>query len=212
MEKIDMIGKRFGRLTVIEEIDDSKTKRPRWLCRCECGNKRIVRGISLRKGDTKSCGCLKKELAKKLSEAKVTHGSSKTRLYRVWYEMRCRCYKKSSPDYPRYGGRGINVCYKWRKSFIPFREWAIANGYNENLTLDRINNESDYSPDNCRWVTRETQNNNTRRNYYITYNGETLTLSQWSKKCGINKNTLHSRLTKYGWSAERALTEEVVKN
>ena len=206
MVKIDMIGKRFGRLVVIKYYDDIEPGRPRWLCRCDCGNERVVRGISLRKGDTKSCGCITKERAKLLSESHVTHGKSKTRLYRIWFNIKCRCYKPSSADYTRYGGRGIEVCDEWRDNFQSFYEWSMANGYSTNLTIDRIDNDGDYSPQNCRWVNAEVQNNNTRRNYYITHDGETLTLTQWAKKCGINKNTLYSRLTKYGWSVERALT------
>lgn len=209
MVKIDMIGKRFGRLTVIEQSDDTEPGRPRYLCRCDCGNERVVRGISLRKGDTQSCGCIKKERAKALSESHIKHGKTKTRLYRIWFSMRRRCYKSTSPDYARYGGRGITVCDEWKDSFQAFYEWSVANGYLENLTIDRIDNEGDYSPQNCRWVNAEVQNNNTRRNYYITHDGETLTLAQWAKKCGINKNTLYSRLTKYGWSIERALLKEV---
>jgi hypothetical protein len=206
--KIDMVGKRFGRLVVIGRADDIDPGRPRWLCRCDCGNERVVRGISLRKGDTKSCGCIQKERMKLLSESHITHGKSKTRLYRIWFNIKCRCYKSSFPDYARYGGRGIKVCDEWKDNFQAFYDWSTSNGYLENLTIDRIDNDGDYSPQNCRWVNTEVQNNNTRRNYYITLNGETLTLSQWAKKCGINRNTLYSRITKYGWSVERALTEK----
>lgn len=140
------------------------------------------------------------------------HGKTKTRLYRIWFNMRCRCHKKDFVDYPRYGGRGIAVCDEWLNSFPPFYEWAMANGYREDLTLDRIDNDGNYEPSNCRWVDTKVQNNNTRRNHYITYNGETLTLAQWSERCGINKNTLQARICKYGWSVERALTENPEKN
>lgn len=176
-----------------------------WVCTCDCGNERVVRGISLRRGDTRSCGCIQQERAKALAEAHITHGGSKTRLYRIWFNIKCRCHKPASPDYARYGARGITVCDEWKNDFQAFYDWSMSNGYLENLTIDRIDNDGDYSPLNCRWVSTEVQNNNTRRNYYITHNGETMTLSQWAKKCGVNKNTLHSRLTKYGWSVGRAL-------
>lgn len=211
MVKIEMVGRRFGRLTVMERADDLEPGRPRWLCRCDCGNEKVVRGISLRKGDTKSCGCLSRENALNKAAAHITHGQSKTRLYRIWFNMRKRCSNPSHPDYHRYGARGIQVCDEWNNSFEPFYEWSMANGYQDDLTIDRIDNNSNYSPDNCRWVNTEVQNNNTRRNHYVTFGGETLTIQQWSAKQGINKNTLHARLVKYGWSVERALTEGVPK-
>lgn len=212
MTKVDMIGKRFGRLVVIEQTDYVQPGRPRWLCRCDCGNEVAVGGLQLRHGDTKSCGCAKKERALALANDHITHGQSKSRLYRIWFNMKCRCHKVSAPDFPRYGGRGINVCDEWRNGFQPFYEWAMANGYQDDRSIDRIDNNGNYCPENCRWVNTKCQNNNTRRNHYVTFNGETLTIGQWSERCGINKNTLHSRLTKYGWSIERALTERVEEN
>lgn len=205
--KIDLTGKRFGRLVVIEQDDFVKYDRPRWLCRCDCGNEIVVRGNSLRQGDTVSCGCVKKEHARALAEFHITHGRSKSRIYHIWFSMKSRCHKVKAPDYSRYGGRGIIVCDEWRNSFQAFYDWAIANGYQEDLSIDRINNNGNYCPENCRWVDSNVQNNNTNRNHYVTYNGETLTIAQWSKKCGISKNTLHSRLTRYGWSIERALAK-----
>ena len=208
MRKIDMTGKRFGRLVVIEQSDYIEPGRPRWLCRCDCGNEVVVKGVSLRRGDTKSCGCITKERAIAMAKAHVTHGKTKTRLYRIWFGMKCRCHKKTAPDYPRYGGRGITVCDEWRNDFQVFYDWAMANGYQDNLTIDRIDSNGNYLPGNCRWVDSSAQNNNKRNNHYVTYNGETLTISEWSKRLGISKETLHSRLVKYGWSVERALTEK----
>ena len=211
MLKIDMTNKRFGRLVVIEQSEYIKPGRPRWLCRCDCGNKAVYDGSILRSGDAVSCGCLKKELAKENAIAHITHGKTKTRLYRIWFNMKCRCYKKSAPDFSRYGGRGITVCEEWRKSFQSFYDWATSNGYQENLSIDRIDVNGNYCPENCRWADATTQHNNTRSNHYVTFNGETLTISQWAARYGINKNTLLSRLTRYGWSVERALTEVVKK-
>lgn len=212
MVKIDMIGKRFGRLTVVRRDEDIEPGRPCFLCRCDCGNERVVRGVLLRKGITRSCGCIKKERAKAMAEAHVTHGKTNTRLYRIWFSMKCRCHKPSAPDYDRYGGRGITVCEEWRNSFQAFYEWSMSNGYGDDLTIDRIDNEKGYSPTNCRWANKETQNNNTRRNFYITYDGETLTISQWAKKLGIKKNTLYSRLTKYGWSVKETFSKAVKRS
>ena len=211
MRKIDMIGQRYGRLVVISQSESIKPGRLRWLCKCDCGNECVVKGISLRRGNTKSCGCLSSENAQQRAMEHITHGQSKTRLYRIWVNMRSRCNKPSHPDYPRYGARGIKVCEEWDNSFQPFYNWSMSNGYRENLSIDRIDNESNYSPDNCRWVDTNVQNNNTRRNHYITYNGETLTIGQWSKKQGINKHTLYARLATRGWSVERALTEGASK-
>ena len=165
----------------------------------------------MRNGDTKSCGCMKKERAIEMASKHITHGKTKTRLYRIWFNMKCRCYKKTAPDYPRYGGRGITVCTEWRNDFQDFYDWAMANGYNEELSIDRIDCNGNYCPENCRWADSKIQNNNTRRNHYITYNGETLTIAEWAKKCGIDRNTLHSRLTRYGWTVERALSEVIKK-
>lgn len=211
MNKIDMIGKRYGRLTVISQSESITPGRLLWLCKCDCGNECVVRGISLRRGDRKSCGCLSRESARQRASEHVTHGQSKTRLYKIWFNMRARCNKASHPDYHRYGARGIKVCEEWNGSFQPFYDWSMANGYQDDLTIDRIDNNSNYTPHNCRWVNSKVQNNNTRRNHYVTHGGETLTIKQWSRKQGINHNTLYSRLVKYGWSVERALTEGASK-
>lgn len=207
MAIIDLVGKRFGRLVVTERAENDKHQQTRWHCRCDCGSEIVVGGALLRRGGAVSCGCLKKERARVLAESHITHGQSKSRMYNIWFNMKCRCHKETAPDYSRYGGRGIMVCDEWRDGFQAFYDWAMANGYQENLSIDRIDSNGNYCPENCRWVDSKVQNNNTRRNHYITYNGETLTIAQWSERCGISKNTLHSRLIKYGWSVERALTE-----
>lgn len=135
------------------------------------------------------------------------HGCINTRLYRIWANMKTRCTNKNSPDYIRYGARGISVCKEWL-NFIFFKEWAMANGYSDELTLDRINNNRGYCPANCRWTSKQVQSNNTRRNRYITYKGLTKTVSQWAELLCIPYSVLYTRLYKLNWSVERALLKE----
>ena len=201
MKLIDLTGKRFGRLLVIAK-DGHKGKSVAWLCKCDCGAKVIVRGNDLRSGATQSCGCIHRE---QLVERNSTHGFCGTRLYNIWGLMVQRCYNQNVPCYEAYGGRGIGICLEWREDFQAFYEWAMGNGYKENLTIDRIDNNKGYSPDNCRWVTRKVQANNTRRNHYITHNGETHTLSEWAGFLGLNPDTLGSRIYR-GWDVDKALT------
>lgn len=130
------------------------------------------------------------------------------RLYRIWANMRTRCNNPNFARYADYGGRGIKVCEEWG-TFEPFREWAVSNGYKENLTLDRIDNDGGYCSENCRWVTQREQCNNKRNNHTLTYNGETLTISEWAQRLNMNYFSLHDRITKLGWSAEKALTTPI---
>lgn len=150
-----------------------------WNCECECGNKTIVRASSLLTGDTKSCGCLRNETL--LHE---THGMSDTRLYRIWNGMKDRCYNKNAPEYDNYGGRGITVCKEWLDDFMNFYNWAMANGYRDDLTIDRKDNDKDYCPENCRWATYKMQSNNKRNNLYVLYNGKKITISELSDMTG----------------------------
>lgn len=160
---IDLTGQRFGRLTVIERAENTNQGQATWLCRCDCGNVIKTRGSSLRRGATISCGCYQRQRA---SEAKTTHGGGHERLYKVWASMRQRCADKGCEDYKDYGGRGIEVCADWH-DYATFRVWALANGYNPEAphgvcTLDRIDVNRGYCPDNCRWVDMKAQANNRR--------------------------------------------------
>ena len=187
----DLTGKQFGSLTVLERKGSDKDGRAVWLCRCgECGNLTEATGRALRTGLKKSCGCLVKKIN---SEMRKTHGETKAKLYGVWNNMKDRCYNKNSKSYHNYGARGIIVCEEWINSYENFSTWAKANGYEEGLSIDRINVNGNYEPSNCRWVTIKEQANNTRFNVYITYQGKTQTMKQWAQELGLNYWTVQAR-------------------
>lgn len=209
---IDLAGQQFNRLTVIERAG-YRGKNIVWLCRCECGNQTKVTGTHLKTGHTKSCGCLVVEVSRENGKSRATHGMKRTRLYHVWRDIKIRCFNHNSSNFPIYGGRGITMCEEWRSSFESFRNWAVANGYDDNApfgqcTIDRIDVNGNYEPTNCRWITNEKQSNNRRNNRIIEIHGETHTASEWAKIYGVDYHTFHARLQR-GWNPERALTETI---
>ena len=166
----DLTGKTFGRLTVIKYTRTNKRKEAIWLCKCTCGNTCEVSGACLLCGHTRSCGCLHRETSseniKKAHENPYKkHGCRHERLYSIWKGMKYRCNNPSSESYKYYGAKGVKVCEEWQAEYLPFREWAMANGYEDNLTIDRINPFGNYEPSNCRWVTMQEQGRNKRSNY-----------------------------------------------
>lgn len=202
----DLTGLAFGRLTAIRRIPDEKPSK--WLCICSCGNTKIVRSSHLLSNSIRSCGCLHRDsviFRNKTSHSK--HNMTGTRLYNIWRGMKLRCYNTNEPDYQRYGGKGIRVCQEWLNSFETFRDWALSSGYCDDLTIDRIDNDKGYSPDNCRWSTNYEQTRNRGNTVFIEYRGHVKTLSEWSSITKIPYQVLWYRLfrAKNPWSVEEAL-------
>lgn len=216
----DLSGTQVGRLLVIERAEDfiSKNgeKRTMWRCKCECGKYINVRSDCLNGTHTLSCGCYHKERVSesgKKNGSKIKHGESKERLFNIWYLIKYRCEDESSPAYKNYGGRGIAVCKDWsdeETGYFEFKKWALENGYNPQLTIDRIDNDGDYEPSNCRWADNITQGNNKRTNVFIEYDGVRKSISQWADSLGISKKVLYRRI-ELGWDIERAFTQPVRK-
>lgn len=197
----NLIGQKFNRLTVISQAE-SKNQRRYWNCLCECGNNTIVTTSKLKNGHTKSCGCIASEI---IIKRNTTHGLRKTRIYNIWYDIKRRCYNKKNKSYSNYGGRGISVCDEWLNDFMNFYNWAMENGYTDDLTIDRIDVNGNYEPSNCCWVTKAQQSLNRRSNVLFTYNGETMCISEWCKKLNLNPKKIRSRINNCGWSIEESL-------
>lgn len=196
----NLIGQKFGRLTVVGLAGRDKHGNALWDCKCDCGNlkKNPTRGFDLKSGITSSCGCAFRE-----SEyyKKTYHGHSKERIYKEYKSMRMRCFRSSWEGYQNYGGRGITVCEEWKNNFMAFYEWAMSNGYNDALSLDRIDVNGNYEPSNCRWVSIKAQMNNKRNSRRVDVRGETLTVIECAEKYNINEYTLRSRIRR-GYTGE----------
>lgn len=198
-----MVGRSFGRLLVIEKAD-KKNGRKAWLCRCSCGTEKVVMESNLLRGTSSSCGCLQKEL---LSNRRLQHGgwANNEPLFGIWCGIKRRCNSAKDVHYKEYGGRGIRICKEWQEDYRAFRSWALQNGYQSGLSIDRIDVNGNYNPSNCRWATSKEQQNNRRSCRYYSYNNETHTIKEWSEILDINYQTLYSRITKYGYSFEEAI-------
>lgn len=186
---IDIRNNKFGKLKVVE-LSDYKSKHADiyWICECDCGGQMITSSISLRYGTRKQC----KNCDKKDSEVVAFN----ERIKRIWRHMKRRCYNENDEKYNIYGGRGITICDEWLNDFNSFKEWALKNGYAEDLTIDRIDVNGNYYPENCRWATLIEQNNNRRTNIHYTHNGETKTLTDWARYLGVVEGTVISRYKK----------------
>lgn len=198
-KRLELTGRRFGRLTVTS-FSGCEKGLSKWRCVCDCGNEVDVVGCYLTSGNTKSCGCARRENSANAARKHDGHG---TRLYRIWRNMRARCRYQSVRQFNDYGGRGIRVCDEW-DDFSSFQKWAFASGYSDDMTIDRIDNSKGYSPDNCKWSTRTQQNRNRRSNHII----DGKTISEWAEESGINVQTLQSRIGR-GMTLEQAIKTPV---
>lgn len=199
----DETGNRYGKLTVIScEIVKGKAF---WKCKCDCGNITTVAGDKLRRGVTKSCGCIQQEHRKE--GFNKSHGMTNTRLYSEWCNMKARCNNPRSLMYGNYGDRGIKVCEEWRK-FENFMSWALLHGYSDELTIERKDVNGDYEPSNCKWITPTEQYLNRTDTHLITAFGKTQTIKEWADETGLKYDTIHARVMYYGWSGEEAVTRK----
>lgn len=212
LEVKNLVGRKFGLLTVksIDHIFQRFNKKGQkdgvryyYKCICECGNEIIVEGYHLLRNKTKSCGCLKHKAHH------VTHGLGKPTTFSHWVNMKTRCLNKNNVKYKSYGGRGINICDEWL-SFENFHYWAINNGFREDLTLERIDVNGNYEPNNCTWITMEQQAKNKRNVVNYTFNGKTMNINEWTKYLGFGKETIRARL-KRGWTIEESLSKPLKK-
>ena len=201
----NLTGKSFGRLIVIKRVNN-KGNNQFYLCKCDCGKEKIIQKYSLIYGKTRSCGCLRKEL---LRERNKTHNLSNSRLYGIYRHIKERCYNPNCKAYKYYGSCGIVMCEEWAINFMNFYNWAMANGYKENLTIDRIDVNGNYEPSNCRWATKKEQSINRRNIHLITFNDKTQTLTDWAKDLNINFNTLYQRIITNQWDTEKAFTKPI---
>ena len=197
---IDLTGKQFGKLTVLGISHRDKRSQIHWLCKCECGVEKSVSGGDLTRKNRKGV-----QMCGRCENVHRTHNQRNTRLYRIYAGIKSRCYNPNEPHYKDYGGRGVGMCKEWLDDFVAFYDWSVNNGYDEKLSIDRIDNDGNYEPSNCRWTTQKVQNNNKRTNKYIEYKGEVKTVQEWCNLLNVSSVLVYKRLGA-GWSVERALT------
>ena len=187
----DLTGRRFGKLIVLGRAPNDAHGNIMWHCKCDCGREKTTRVNALTSGKATSCGCIQR---KRSAEAHTKHGGRRSRLYNIWSNMKGRCYVKSSSFYEIYGGRGITVCDEWRYSFETFRDWALANGYQDDLTLDRKDNDGPYCPENCRWATVKEQARNRTETVFFTVDGITKSRNDWAETLGMKPASLRAAI------------------
>ena len=188
-------GLRFGRLTVVGFSGLNKHRKATWNCLCDCGNSVIVVGASLKNGSTKSCGCYELETKQ---ERNTTHGLRKHDLYKTWINIKSRCYNSNNSHYKYYGKKGIGMCDDWKNNFKSFYDWAINNGWKRGLSIERIDNNKQYEPQNCKWIDMSNQSQNRTTNHYVAdKNGNVYTIAEISRKTNINAQTLYSCYSKH---------------
>lgn len=206
-QKVDLTGLKIGRLKVLRLADKQEVGKQMWLCQCDCGNTCEYQTGDLRKKNpVQSCGCLHSDqLAERNRTTAKWLGDTMNheRLHQVWSAMKHRCESEKDTHYHLYGGRGIAICEEWHDWFI-FRDWALSHGYQDDLTIDRINVNGNYEPDNCRWVTQQVQANNMRTNKILTYHGEDDTLANWCRRLNLDYFRTKARLNTCGYSVEDA--------
>ena len=205
----DLTGNKFGRLLVVGRAESHKLPcgqvQTMWSCVCDCGNKTVVNTGNLKSGRVVSCGCFNLE---KSHIGHPIHGHSRSRIYNIWAGMKKRCSLESSASYKHYGKRGISVCDEWKESFESFYEWSINNGYNDLLSIDRIDTSGCYEPQNCGWTTMREQQNTRKNNLLLELDGEVHSASEWARISGLKYTTLMRRIER-GWDIRRAITEPV---
>lgn len=201
MKAIDITGQKFERLTAIEVAGSKKGEGVLWRCKCDCGGEVTVTAKKLRNGNTKSCGCIAKELLIERNKSGATHGMTKTPIFTVWINMQQRCMNPNHKSYKDYGGRGIEVCNRWLESFENFL--ADMGEAPEGMSIERNDVDGNYEPGNCRWATSEEQGNNRRTNRFVVHEGKTQTIAQWAEELGMSRQALRYRLD-HGWSIKEA--------
>ena len=207
----DITGKRYGRLVVIRRLQPEERKRPNelWLCKCDCGKIISANAAKLNSGTKRSCGCLKYDDRERIKNLNRKYKYSNRRLYRIYRAMINRCYDERHKAYHRYGSAGIHVCPEWLDEFgfDKFYEWSMDNGYREDLTIDRIDNQKGYSPDNCRWITNLEQQNNKKLNIVAEYNGKSQSLAEWARELNVTYSKVHWRYVNKQMTMEQIVNE-----
>lgn len=200
--RIDETGNKYGELTVVKSGGTNKDKKALWLCKCSCGNYTTTTGKSLRNGSSTSCGCLKVKRAREMAKHNKKHGETNTKLYNVWRGIKKRCRLATSDAYANYGEKGIDVCDEWFESYECFRDWSLANGFEDGLTIDRIDPRGDYTPENCRWTTWKVQENNRGNTVFLEYKGKLYPRAILAEMLGVSRQALYYRV-KHGIPLEK---------